>query len=263
MGRRRRTQKNLQKKLVRYGGSFGLLLVSIVFCLHTLQLPARMAPNKSPLAVLNHVPIPEMPARAVALVQAASGDSKISVITNTLWAVSGLARPGVMPYVISALCRANPSLADVVVATAVEINNTPMVTIICAAKAAAPEMVEKIAIAAFKANPRAFQGTALTLIDQTPLSSTNILHDLGEALPDLQPFVDTARIQADQIIDQSSLITTNEEARELSLILGHTMYAITNSGQTIDEVLTNNDADANAGPPVDMSTNLNTNPAAP
>jgi len=259
---RRRTKKNLLKKAVRYGGSFGLLVVSIVFCLHTVQSSAFVSQDQSPLAQLSHVSIPEIPARAVALVQAAPADAKISVITNALWAVSGLARPGVMPYVINALCRANPQLADVVVGTAAEIDNTPIVTIICAAKAGAPDMIEKMAVAAFRGNPEAMRDTALTLVTQTTLTSTNIFNDLGEALPNLEPFVDMARIQADQtMVDQSSVTITNAEAREVSLILGYTMYAITNSGQTLDEVLTNDASGANDESPLITTNNPTPAPA--
>lgn len=259
---RRRTKKNLLKKALRYGGSFGLLIASLIFCLHTIQSSANVAQDQSPLTQLSQVAAPELPARAVALVQAASDNAKISMITNTLWAVSGLARPGVMPYVISALCRANPTLADVVVGTAVEIDNTPIITIICAAKAGAPNMVEKMAVAAFRGNPAAMQDTALSFVNQTTLSSTNILNDLGEALPNLEPFVDMARIQADQaMIGQSSITDTNAEARQVSLVLGYTIYAITNTGQTLNEVLTNSISGMDDESPLNTTNNPTSSPA--
>ena len=241
MTRRRRTKKNIRKKLLRYGGGFGLLVVSIIFCLHTVQVPANAVADTSPLGILSHVPAVEMPARAVALVQAAPAKAKIAVLTNTVWAVGGLARPGVMPYVVSALCRANPDLADVVVATALAVNNTPPLTLLSAAKAGAPGANEKIAVAAFQARPADFASLAVTLAETD--KATNVLRDLGEALPNLQPFVDTGRIQADQMMPAAADDTeTNLELKQVSQIMGYTLNAITNSGQTIEEVLTNDAA---------------------
>jgi hypothetical protein len=270
MQRRMRTKKSQLKKLARFVCSFGLLFVSLVICQRILRLSEAKAPDKTPLAILGCVPIPEIPAQAVALVRSAPAALRVSVVTNMLWAVAGLARPGVMPYVISSLCRAYPDLADVVVGTAVEINNTPFVTIFSAAKVAAPDMISKITMGAFKARPEAFADIALAVAEHTSVSSTNILRDLSKALPNLQPFLDTARIQSDQVTAvQKDDNTTNVAARQLSVILSYTLNAITNSGQTIGEVLTNGNAgpidfpDTNSQPSVDISTNLNNKSSLP
>lgn len=238
---RRRSGKSLRKKFVRITGGFGLLVFSVAYCFHTLQMPARPVERMSPLAALTRVPVPELPARAVELVRDSTPASRVETITNTLWAVSGLARPGVMPYVVSALCRSYSEFAGLVVETAVQINNTPLLTIISAAITAAPDRTKEISVAAFKANPAAFQQTAMVLAERTGISSTNILQELCEAVPNLQPYVESARLQASQMApNQSDETQTNQSLGQLSVILPFTMYDITNSGQTLDEVLSNN-----------------------
>jgi hypothetical protein len=204
MSRRRRSRRPSRKKFLRYAGAFTLLLASVILCVNTLKSPATASSDQSPLAMLGRVPVPELPAQAVALIHAAPASEKVDVTSNVVQAVAGLARPGTMPYVISAICRYDTNLADVATATAIQANSAPVLTLISAAIGAAPNMTEKISFAAFAANPGAFQEIALALMYRTKDSSTNILATMCAALPSMQTYVDTARLQADQVMAEEN-----------------------------------------------------------
>ena len=94
-------------------GSSGGLAVLVVWL---VSAPGGQTVAPTPFLALSRVPVPEMPAKAADLVQAAPILEREATAAAVLRAVTTMARPGVMPYVVSAICRRNPEVAGAVVA---------------------------------------------------------------------------------------------------------------------------------------------------
>jgi hypothetical protein len=75
----------------------------------------------TPFTILSGVSVPEMPAKAADLIQAAAVADREKTAQAVLRAVATIARSGVLPYVVSAICRRNPEVAGPVVTTAIEL----------------------------------------------------------------------------------------------------------------------------------------------
>jgi len=150
----------------------------------------------TPFTILSGVSVPEMPAKAADLIQAAAVADREKTAQAVLRAVATIARPGVLPYVVSAICRRNPEVAGPVVTTAIELQ-PPDVLIFCqAAVSAAPGQVEQIVAAACQASPGSFANVALVAFRQLPAANNLILAGLARARPDLKSYLEKAEIQS-------------------------------------------------------------------
>lgn len=145
---------------------------------------------------LSSVAVPEIPAKAAALVLAAGASDREQTAQEVLRAVSVIARPGVLPYVVSAICRDNAEVAGCVVATAIELQPEDVLIFSKAALCAAPGQVEQVVFSACKAAPPSCGNVALEASRQWPAANSLILAGLSSAQPELKPYLEVAEIQA-------------------------------------------------------------------
>ncbi len=145
---------------------------------------------------LSSVAVPEIPAKAAALVLAAGASDGEQTAQEVLRAVSVIARPGVLPYVVSAICRGKAEVAGCVVATAIELQPEDVLIFSKAALCAAPGQVEQVVFSACKAAPPSCANVALEASRQLPAANSLILAGLSSALPELKPYLEVAEIQA-------------------------------------------------------------------
>jgi len=67
------------------------------------------------------VPVPELPAQAVALVQANASTNRSAVIAAVLQSVSVKTRPGLLPFMVSALVRNFPDQLEAILDDAIDL----------------------------------------------------------------------------------------------------------------------------------------------
>ena len=154
--------------------------------------PEGHAIAATPFLALSRVPVPEMPAKAADLVQAAPVLERETTAAAVLRAVATIARPGVMPFVVSAICRRNPEVSGTVVATAIQLQPQDVPYICRAAVCAAPDRVEQVVESACLARPDSFANVALVAFGRLPAANNLILYGLTNALPGLKPYLDQA-----------------------------------------------------------------------
>jgi hypothetical protein len=176
-------------------GASGILAVLLAF-LFTAR--GGNAISSSPFIALSSVSVPEIPAKAAELVHAAAASDREQTVQAVLRAVSVIAKPGVLPYVVSAISRGNPETAGTVVATAIELEPEAedMLVFSQAALCAAPSQVEQIVSSGCKAAPRSCADIALVASRLLPSASDLIFAGLAGARPELKPYLEAAEIQA-------------------------------------------------------------------
>ena len=179
------------KWLVGLGAAGGLAV--LVACL--VPAPGGQAVAATPFLALSRVPVPEMPAKAANLVQAAPVLERETTAAAVLRAVATMARPGVMPYVVSAICRRNPEVAGAVVATAIQLQPDDELAFCRAAVCAAPDRVGQVVASACVVAPASFANVALVAFGRCPAANHLILDGLTNALPGLIPYFDQAARQ--------------------------------------------------------------------
>jgi len=165
-------------------GAAGVLAVMVVWL---MPAPGGNAVAATPFTALSGVAVPEIPAKAADLVQAAAVSDREQSAAAVLRAVVTVARPGVLPYVVSAICRRNPEVAGAVVTTAIELQPRDVLIFSQAALCAAPGQVEQIVAAACQAAPSSFANVALVASRQMPSANHLILAGLAGGLPGLKP----------------------------------------------------------------------------
>jgi hypothetical protein len=175
--------------LIALGAAGGLAV--LVVCL--LPVPGNQAVEATPFLALSRVPVPEMPAKAAELVQAAPVLDREATAAAVLQAVTTMARRGVMPYVVSAICQRNPEVTGTVVATAIQLQPDDELAFCRAAVLAAPDQVDQVVVSACAALPGSFANVAMVAFGCRPDAEALILDGLTNALPALMPFLDRAR----------------------------------------------------------------------
>jgi len=167
-------------------GGFAVLVVWLI------PAPGDQAVEATPFQALSLVSVPEMPAKAAELVEAAPVLNREATAAAALRAVTTMARPGVMPYVVSAICRSNPEVAGIVVATAIQLQPDDELAFCRAAVLAAPDQVEQVVVSACAAIPGSFANVAIVAFGCRPSADRLILDGLTNSLPALKPFLDQA-----------------------------------------------------------------------
>ena len=154
------------------------------------------AAASSPFIALSSLPVPEFPAKAAELVHSAAASDREQTTQAVLRAVSVIAKPGVLPYVVSAVCRGNPEAAGTAVATATALQPEDVLVFSEAALGAAPGQAEQIVFSACKAAPASCAEVAAGAFRQLPSAGNPILAGLAGARPDLELYLEEAEIQA-------------------------------------------------------------------
>jgi len=150
----------------------------------------------TPFIDLSAVSVPEMPAKAADLVQAAAAANRARTVQDVLKAVSVIARPGVLPYVVSAICSRSPEAAGATVSMAVGLQPEKVLIFCRAALCSAPSQVEEIVFSACRAMPAAWIDVAETAATQVPSARDAILAAVGRARPDLELYLEEAQVEA-------------------------------------------------------------------
>jgi hypothetical protein len=173
----------------------GAVLVTVVSaCLAPAQ--GGDGATSTPFIVLSSVPVPEIPAKAADLVHAAAASDRKQVARDVLRAVSALARPGVLPYVVSAICRSDPETAGAVVAVAIGLQPDDALIFTRAALCAAPSQTEQVVFSACRAAPASCAGVATVACRVLPAATELIRAGLTGARPDLELYLEEAELQA-------------------------------------------------------------------
>jgi uncharacterized protein YbaA (DUF1428 family) len=173
----------------------GVLLVIVGLLAVRLSSQGNKAVSSTPFIALSSVPVPEMPAKAAELVSGAPVADREQTAREVLRAVATMTRSGVLPYVVSAICRSNPETAGTAVATAIALQPDDILVFSEAAIKAAPERMADVVVAACKADPPSFANVALVASRQMPSSNDLVLVALVRAIPGLDPFLEKAEIQ--------------------------------------------------------------------
>jgi hypothetical protein len=158
-------------------------------------LPSAYAGNpgdSTPFIALSAVSVPEIPAKAADLVAAASPSDRVQTVSEVLRAVSSIARPGVLPYAVSAICRKNPETAGSVMATATSLQPQDALIFVRAALCAAPGQVEQVVFSAASTMPSLCVSVALVACQQLPAAGDPIREGLVRARPDLELYLEEA-----------------------------------------------------------------------
>ena len=169
------------------------VFVVLLACL----LPAYGENPGSPALVLalSAVSVPEIPGRAAELVSAAEPSNRVQTAVETLRAVSSIARPGVLPYTVSAICRKNPEAAGPLVSTAIGLEPEDVLAFTKAAVCAAPGQVEEVVFSASRMLPAMGASVALVACQQLPAASDPIRAGLVKARPDMELYLEEAESQ--------------------------------------------------------------------
>jgi hypothetical protein len=144
---------------------------------------------------LRQVAVPEIPAKAAELVHAAAPAEREQTVEDVLSAASTVARPGVLPFVVSALCHGDAELAGDTVSDAIRLQPQDVLVFTKAACCAAPQSVEKIVFSACQASPVLSANIALVAYRQCPGAVDLITLGLTRARPDFRLYLEEAEAQ--------------------------------------------------------------------
>ena len=169
------------------------VLIVLLACL--LSARGGNSAASTPFIALSGVAVPEIPAKAADLVRAANAPDRQQTVQEVLQAVAAIANPGVMPYVVSAICRSNPEVAGAVVASASKLQPGDVLFFSKGALCAAPGQVEHIVFSACKAAPASCADVALLAAKQFPAASDSIRAGLARARPDLELYLEEDEAQ--------------------------------------------------------------------
>ena len=149
------------------------------------EQPSSPAGNTS-FEALRTVPVPEMPARAVDIVQAIDVSGRDAKIQEVLKSANVLARPGILPYLVGALAANFPANLEAILGTAIDLKPELVLILVQTAELRQPAQVETIAYIAGKKSP--WNATQIT---QTLAQGTQdlgaITRGLKRGIPEYQP----------------------------------------------------------------------------
>jgi hypothetical protein len=166
------------------------VLLAVLLCAQ-----AGKAASPTAFTALSSVSVPEIPAKAAELVRAAASSDREQTARDILRDVTLIARPGVLPYVVSAICRSNPETSEAAVATAIILQPQDTLFFCKAALCAAPSKVEEIVFSACQVAPSACANVAMVAYRECPYANNLIFAGLARGRPDLKLYLEEAAIQ--------------------------------------------------------------------
>ncbi len=153
------------------------------------------AKEATPFLALSAVSVPEMPAKAAELVAAAAAEDRDSATDDVLRAAATMTKPGVMPYLVSAICHRCPASAGAAGAPAAALQPHAVLIFVNAPGCAAPSGVENIVYSACKKAPNHSANIALIASTELPNQKNEVLAGFANALPGLQTYLEKAKLQ--------------------------------------------------------------------
>jgi hypothetical protein len=186
----------------------GVLGVTVIVLACTVAAHSNSAGASTPFIALSSVAVPEIPAKAAELVHAAAPLDRERTVREVLRDVSAVAKPGVLRYVVSAVCGSNPEMAGPAVATAIELQPEDVEVICQAALCAAPHELEQIVFSACRTAPGSCATVAIAAYRQAPSATEMILTTLARAMPELELYLEEAQMKTgvsdfQTVIDQT------------------------------------------------------------
>jgi hypothetical protein len=151
--------------------------------------------SSTPFIALSGVSVPEIPAKAAALVGAAAAGDRGQTAQETVRAAATVARFGALPFVVSAICHGSPEVAGTVVATAIDAQPGFVLVFVEAAVCAAPGQMEQIVSSACQAAPASTVNVAVVAYRKFPSAKAAIKAGLVSAYPGLSPYLEAAQIE--------------------------------------------------------------------
>ena len=168
--------------------------------------------NPALVLALSGVSVPEIPCKAAELVSAAETSNRVQTAVETLRAVSNIARHGVLPYTVSAICRRNPDTAGPLVSDAISLEPEYVLVFTRAALCAAPGQVEEVVYSASRMLPAMGASVALVACQQLPAASDPIRAGLVRARPDMELYLEEAESRQ----GTNNYLTVIKQAAQLS-----------------------------------------------
>jgi len=173
------------------------ILVGIIACLLSVALSVWVicevegsdkGGNESLTAFdkLRIVSIVEMPAQAVQIVQSAGVSRRKETINAVLDSAASLGHPGVIPYVVSALCRQFPDDMETTLHKAIDLQPPFILVYAWAAVDHWPSKVEQISYILGKKSPRLAPVIAGSLAEHTT-DREAIIRGLKRGIPEFDP----------------------------------------------------------------------------
>ena len=161
----------------------------LVFGMNAFADNTAKGANAGP--ILKKVPAPEMPAKAAAMIKAASKSEREATTIQVVKAAVTL-NPASAPAIVGAIAREVPVSAPVAAATAAAQQPGQASAIAKAAAAAAPEQAGAIVFAVCRAVPNQYRNVAVAVSQVVPQSSKQILEAVAIAIPELKSSIEKA-----------------------------------------------------------------------
>jgi hypothetical protein len=195
----------MKLKWIALSGVSGVIAI-VLACLAAAH--GKSVSSSTPFIALSSVSVPEIPAKSAELVAAAAGQDRDQTAGEVLRDVAVIARPGVLPYAVSAICNGSPEVAATAVATAVELQPEDAGAFTTAALCAVPGQLEQIVFSACKAAPASCAAVAVAASKQAPAANDLIITEVGRALPELELYLEEAELNTgtndvQTVIDQT------------------------------------------------------------
>ncbi|MEI7732171.1 MAG: hypothetical protein WCO56_21530 [Verrucomicrobiota bacterium] len=180
--------KNSTKKILQICSILTVVTVGAVFSAkyNYAKHPA------TPLATLGQTSVVELPDVAARLVLNASAENRATVAREVLQATASLSKPGVLPFVVSAICRSVPEVAAVVATSAVQLQSSEAAACIRAAVSSAPDRANQIVFALCQQYPGSYNFIATIAAEQAGSQARSILDAVAAAIPEFQPYLQQA-----------------------------------------------------------------------
>ncbi len=187
------------------------LIIALAVPALLLTIPSASGSNPAtPFLALAAVPVPEIPAKAAELVQTAPAAQRGQTLQEVMRAVSAVARPGVLPFVVNAISRGAPEMAGSVTSLAMGLQPEDEFYFCRAATCAAPGQAREILEAACRADPPNYANFAIVVWQQAPAAGGAILAGLTAAVPGLGHFLERAEIEVGTNNLQEVVIKTTQ-----------------------------------------------------
>jgi hypothetical protein len=172
----------------------GIVAVGFLSVCSTLILLARSnVPTTSTFETLSDASVLELPQTAARLVSEAPPTDQSNTAREALLKVATLARPGVIPFAVSAICRAAPNTAAEAVTTAAELQSQDALFIAKAALSAAPAKTQEIVEAVCRQVPQAYPWVAVMAAEENNAAGPQILKGISSALSVLASPIERAQ----------------------------------------------------------------------
>jgi hypothetical protein len=170
------------------------------------QLGNSVAPTRGTTLSALHVSTVEIPAAAARLMADAQPAQQAERAKEVLNAVAAMSKPGLMPYVVSAMAKACPDAAPAIAAAATKALPEMATTVTKVAIEAAPAQTEPIVAAVCQQAPESSLRVASAAVQAMPSHSAAIFQTVATAVPQLRPYFVKAETDQNVATDATAIL---------------------------------------------------------